>query len=688
VNKSFFLICTWATILLSLFCSGTLFATEDGGSDPVNLEADQLLFDKKSSLYRAEGSVHLRRGELTLLSDSATYSPETEEVSAKGAVRLETPEGVMEADEVGYNLTTGYGRMKTGRLHLKTKDFYIAGDEIESLGKESFRIFRGTFTTCEGEDAAWKFGARDLNITLGRYATAKHVLFYLKDIPVLYLPYLLFPVKTERESGFLIPRVGYSKKRGTEISLAYYQVLARNMDTTFYLDYLSDLGLGKGIEYRYILGNDNEGTTKFYHVSGLGEGHDSHAFDWRHLGTLPLEVRLSADVEYVSSLEYFEDFGEEAEEYNRDQAQSTLFLGRNWEKKNLTTLLKYTKDLDIDNDTTLQKLPEIDFSIITQRMGRTPLYWGLDSAITYFWRQKGLKGTRISARPFLSAVFRPAGLFGFSTEVGFTERLYETSSDGPGYEREGVYDVSTRITTSLHRDFAFDHRTTLRHTMEPEILYSYVPNDDQSHLPYFNVADRIQPENRITYALTNRLTTATDTPEGTGHHDLLYLRLSQSYDIRESPQDPLYFGVTDRPFSDVRTEMVLRPTRKSFIDLDTYTDLNSGPRFMTFNLSGGIDDEKGNALSAAYRYRRGDQEYLSGKMQLSALDPVFLEYQYRYDLQGSRTLENVLDLEYRSGCWSIFLTLRDRLDDREYLISFSLTGLGRIAKFGGGVGGS
>jgi len=59
-----------------------------------------------------------------------------------------------------------------------------------------------------------------------------------------------------------------------------------------------------------------------YHVSGIDETPDSFALDWQHDGTLPGNVRLAADVEYVDRLEFFEDFGESADEYNRDHTVS------------------------------------------------------------------------------------------------------------------------------------------------------------------------------------------------------------------------------------------------------------------------------------------------------------------------------------------------------------------------------
>ncbi len=91
---------------------------------------------------------------------------------------------------------------------------YIQGTKIERLGESDFRIEEGTFTTCNGEVPSWKFGASRMDVTLGGYARARNMIFYLKDIPSLYFPYMVYPAKTERESGLLIPSAGYSDKRG------------------------------------------------------------------------------------------------------------------------------------------------------------------------------------------------------------------------------------------------------------------------------------------------------------------------------------------------------------------------------------------------------------------------------------------------------------------------------------------
>lgn len=694
-------LCRWMPALILIFLLlpvRTVLALDlpAGATDasPVSIKADTLTFDQAATTYRAAGRVHLQKGELTLTSDQVEWNTETGDAVARGEVRVVEPSGEMTAAEMSLNLDSGRGHLRQGRIFLKEQNFHIAGDEIEKVGEMSYRVTGGTFTTCDGETPSWQFGAHRVDVTVGRYARARHVLFYIRDIPVLYTPYIIFPVKTERESGLLLPRFGVSEKRGTQLSLAWYQVIARNMDATLYLDYFSNLGVGKGVEYRYILGEDNDGVATLYHISGLEDGDTRYALDWRHLGTLPGQVRLAADVEYVSSRDYFADFGEVAEEYNKDQAQSVVAASRSWRKVNLTGQLKYTKDMLQSNAQTLQRLPEIDLTVIRQRLGASPFYVGFDGTSTYFWRKEGLKGERLSLRPALSAFFQPGQILEIAPEVGYRERLYWTSEEGPGFEKEGLYDFSTRLSTRFARVFYPNGKLVkkISHSVEPEVTYSYIPSENQSHLPQFDAEDNIGPLNKVAYALTNRFTAKLEPENGeVVYHEFLYLRLSQEYDVHESRRDRLNPQDELLPFSDIRAELIVRPTRWSFLEIDARYDVNSTAdvpinRFLVFNGRGGVQDGAGNTFSLDYRYRREELEYAAANLDLALLKPFYVNYQQRYDLAGRRDLEKVLNLEYRAQCWSLYLTARDRLEDREYLITFALTGLGRVAGFGGSLG--
>ncbi len=667
------------------------------GAEPVDLTADELSYDRLNETMHAQGGVQLKKGDLTLLADQVRWHPDKGDAEAMGNVRLDGPEGVIEGEKMDLNMESGVGSMDHARILLREGNYHIAGETIERLGEEHYRIADGTFTTCDGVPPSWKFSARRMDVTVGGYARARHVFFYLHDLPVLYIPFIAYPVKTERESGFLMPRVGSSDKRGVQLSLAWYQVIDRHLDATFYLDYLSKLGVGKGFEYRYIFGEDAEGTTKIYHVSGIGEEEDRYAFDWQHAGALPGDVRLTADVEYVNSRDYFEDFGEVAGEYNQDQVQSVITATRNWRLTSLSALLKYTKDLENDNDLTLQRLPEVVFTALPNRLGETPFYLALDSAYTHFWRREGMTGDRFTLRPELSAVFQPGEYLEIRPAAGYRERFYWTSEEGPGYEEAGIADFSTRISSRFSRVYLLDGENArkLRHSIEPELTYRYVPQEDQTNLPQFDSLDTIDAENSIAYGLVNRLVAR---QEGAGgepyYHEYAYLRLSQSYDFREADSDVL-IGEEDRPFSPLRAELIVR-NRFSYLDLDLFYDINSGvdssERLSSISARAGVHDDAGNSLNLDFQYQNDALDtalsYFGGTVTLAWLKPVYLNYQHRQDLDGGEILEQVLNLEYRAQCWSIFLTLRDRLEDTEYLISFALTGLGKITELGGSLGGA
>jgi len=170
---------------------------------PVQLEADQLSLDKDAGIYRAQGHVKLVQGDFELHSQTLEWNMESGAVTAIGEVELLSPGEELAGDEAYYNLKQGTGTVTAGHFFLREQNFHVRGSLIERRGDVDYRITDGIFTTCNGEIPAWKFGAKRVDVTLGDYARARHTLFYLKDIPVLYFPYMIYPAKTERESGLL-----------------------------------------------------------------------------------------------------------------------------------------------------------------------------------------------------------------------------------------------------------------------------------------------------------------------------------------------------------------------------------------------------------------------------------------------------------------------------------------------------
>ncbi len=679
-------------LLLLAFLTGPSLAAAtdwkrlDESELPIQLEADQLSYQKDLGLYRATGDVEMRQGDLEVTSQSLEWNQLSGEVDAKGDAELISPDKELFGSRIRYNIREGTGIINNGRFFLRGPNLHVRGKTIERLGKLDYRITRGTFTTCNGEVPAWKFGASRLDVTVDGYARARNAVFYLHDIPSFYLPYMIYPATNKRKSGFLIPRAGYSDKRGYQYSSAYYQVLGVNQDATLYLDYLSEMGIGKGLEYRYIFGHGNAGEAHAYFIDvdkidGEKVNEKRYALDWQHDGYLPGNIRMVADAMYINDDQYFKDFGEVAADYNRTEVKSIFSLSKNWEKYSLVGHLEYIKDLESDDKTTLQKLPQISFDASRQRIGDSVFYYALNSDYTNFWSQEGLKGNRLIARPTLSANFQVLDVINLAPEVTYRERYYWGLNQGYNSDHQGIAAFTTRATTKLQKVY---HQppgmfTKLRHSVEPELVYTYIPKIDQSKLPQFDSLDRVDNANLLAYGLTQRLTARFDHLDGDPtYRELVYLRVSQAYDLTDE--------FRHHRFQDLRVQMKLLPTEWLSLVSDTSLDVGSGS-WTNVTAAGKVADKRGNSLKLLYDYEpeaniEDNIEYVEGAVKTAFLKPFYLEYQQRYDLTANRQLEQVIGVEYRHQCWGAKLSYRDRDEDRSIMLTFTMRGIGSV----GGVG--
>ncbi len=660
---------------------------------PISLSADSLTYQAEDDSYEATGDVVLRQGDVELQAESLLWQAATQDAAARGKVQLRQPGTEVYGEQMLYNLATGHGKVRSGSVFVREGNFHLSGGQVEKMGETQFRVEQGNFTTCDGVVPDWKFSAEEVDVTLGGYAKARNVWFHVRDVPLLYTPYLLFPVKTERESGLLAPWFGYSSSRGARASLAWYQVIDRHMDATLYLDYLSKVGLGKGLEYRYALAGQNNGKALYYHVTGFAETPDLDYLEWEHRGTLPGGWKLTADVDYTDDELFFDEFGEVAEEYNRDKVVSTLMLQRNWEKLNVVGFARYVKDMEGSNDATLQRLPELSLALARYRVGETPIYLALESYATHFSRDAGEEGERLYLRPSVSASIKPGGWLEIVPEIALHQRVYETDA---GQADKSVPEASLMLATRLVRDFDIDSwgMDRLRHSIEPRLKYTYIPDEPQDHLPSFDLYDRIEAQNTFGYEVINRLTGRSPAGDGTStYREILNLRLAQTYDLDEARHNR---SGKDQPFSDLLVELTFHPTENVFLDVDSQVPVYGDTRFSRFSASTSVRDKQGNAASLNYVYSDEDEtavasDYVGFQLDTSLFKPFYVRFEERYDFREKRELEKVFGVEYRSQCWSLFLTYRNRSladgdEDHEVMLNFALAGLGRNRGFGDGLG--
>ena len=138
----------------------------ESSAEPIRIQADQITYDQHQDTYTAEGKVEIFQGDQKLTADRVTLNSKTSEIEATGKVILVKGEDVLRSEKMTLNLDTNRGIIIRGSLFLKKQHFYLRGEEIERIGEETYRVRKGTLTSCDGDWPAWRLTSQEMVVTL------------------------------------------------------------------------------------------------------------------------------------------------------------------------------------------------------------------------------------------------------------------------------------------------------------------------------------------------------------------------------------------------------------------------------------------------------------------------------------------------------------------------------------------
>ncbi len=646
----------------------------------LNVSADTLTHEQATQRYTASGNVRLTWDGLTLTSRTAEFDPKGDRAVAEGDVLLTKNGEQLRGDRLSIDLNSGNGDVSNGELHVDKNNLYVRGAKLAKVGDSEYRVDRGSITTCDGDSPSWKFTASSIDLRLDTYGTATNALFYIKDLPVLYLPYLVFPTVRDRQSGFLIPQAGNSSVKGLHVSIPFYWAVSPSQDVTLEPEYMSKRGFGMGLDYRYMRKLGSEGIFRGYGMFDTVDRQFRGEIQERHLERFSDTLIFKSDIHYLSDKDYYRDFSSTSGEYNLQKTESTVSMTKYWSRYSLTGNTTYIQDLQApDNTATLQTLPSVVFSGMKQQLWRLPLYVSADSSFVNFYREQGLNGQRVSLHPQLTLYLGSQGAFQFYGWGGYQQRFYNTYGDSASAGRFnlGLADAGAQMSASFDRiyDLHVGSLQKLRHQLVPEVSYLYVQNNDQDRLPFFDYDDRIVGQDTITYGLSNYLVGRFDQDGQAFYRTLLYLRVSQRYSPSGIRKDYLNPVPETGTFGTVRVEARSNPLPHASLFLDSrYDPYHFG--LSTLSTGGDFKDDSGNHVGASYYFARNDVEYLEGRLGLALIRPFSFDFMARYSMDKRALLESNYVLEYKHQCWSVNLSYQDRPGNKEFLVNFTLAGVG------------
>lgn len=668
------------TILLTF--AACLPATA-AGPDQVVIKADTIRHDQQEEVVSAHGNVEVQMSGSTLYSDTAAYFTERGRVTATGGVRLIKGNDTLSGDIAEFDVDSNTGLVSNARFFMKENNLHVSGSRIEKSGEQDYRITNGTVTTCDGENPVWKFKVNDLKLTVDEFAFGKNAFFYVGDTPVFWIPYIIFPAQTDRQSGFLMPKAGNSNKKGVFLEVPYYWAISPSQDLTVAADLQSKRGLGAAVEHRYLGRNKGSGNTDAYLI------YDTEMAKLRGEIVLTQQVNFTentywrATVNYTLDREFYTDYGTMNGDYNRQYLANSAFLSHRHNDLLLTGGISYLEDLYApDNDSTLQMLPFITANGTGSKIPGTPLYYSFATAAINFDRDSGDRGQRLQLFPKLHLPVSAGDLFYGSVWGGYNQRFYSARTSGGrenGSSQTGLVEAGGEFRTDFAKVFAakLGNVDRVRHLLTPQISYSLTEKRNQDDLPFFDYNDRVVGGQMLTLALINTLSGRFSKGDQLQYRDLLRFTLSQGYQLSGERRDLLVMVDDGRLFTDTRLLLELFPAPNWRFFADTRISPYSGEVTNSLlGIAGG--DPKGTTVSVDYAHAENLLDYIAGTITVADFKPFVVSAAGRYSFDRPGFLETLYSLEYKGQCWGVILSYQDRLDDKVFSFTVNLSGLGNF----------
>lgn len=672
----------------------TSHAEERAAAEGMLIKADRMTHESTEDLLTATGNVQMTWQDLTMTSERATYNRKTRVMTASGNVYMVKGDDIMLGEQLVMDTDTGRAEMENGRLYMAKGNFRGEGRQIARMGDDDYAFRQGSLTTCDDQTPSWKFGASDLDISVEDYATGTNVIFYVKDIPVFYFPYIMLPVKKERQTGFMFPSFGRSSKRGEFVDIPFYWAISPSQEATFDLDIQSKRGIGLGADYRYLRNKKSEGSIGGYLIHDNVEKKIRGQFLQFHKEEMPDNLSLITSINMTSDRTFLTDYTEKSGLYNRQYYDSRVVLTKFWENWLASAQGIYTQDFYAGtNTTTLQRAPELSVYGVREQLPYTPVYFDIDSIMTNYYREKGMQGQRIILSPRLTGTDSffdgrlNAQIFG-----GAQLRGYNLTEGDPGIKEKSAVAVP-EFGADIGSSFSSIYKTDilgmsgLRHELVPSISYRYTFDRDQNSYPLFDQSDRTVHQNAAYLSIASHLGGKLEKGDGkpAEYRYLQTVRLKQGYSFSGSRPSLLTLVQDNSRWTNLSLESETWVTR--YLRLLADIGFNHYTKHLATSALGlEVNDSKGNSGGISYRRSEGQVEYLEGNIIMALLKPVYFSYSNRYSFNKQDSLSSDLSVEYRHQCWSIIGTYTQRPDNRSWTINLNLTGLFSIGSnaMGGG----
>ena len=677
------------------------------------------------------GNVEIFNGDAMLASEHFKLNRISQVVTSEGdTVRYATPSTVLIGTKMIHLLEKEETHVTDGTYYMRSEpNVQGRATQIDHRANEQNTLLKNaTYSACSVDNEIWKIKAKDIDIDHeGGRAVATNATFDVLGLPLLYTPYLSFPIDGKRHSGFLFPEFEISRSNGVEFFLPYYFNIAPNMDAILAPGFIAKRSPAVQGNLRYL----NEWQS--LNVEGTYLFRDK-LYDNRKRWMIKADSAFKITPNLTGDI-LFQNVSDDNYVYDIED-QTGLFRGvtldrhatLNYRMENWATTFRVQDFLVTDREiipfNPYSRMPQVLFTGGWDVKG---IGFDVDAEFVRFDVKEneylGQKrpdslptgATRIDIMP--SVTYRMENAWGFiepTARFRYTHYNIDYKNERPNMHRKT--DITRALPIiSLDAGLFIDRETNFSHlfgggdfvqTIEPRIYYLYAPYRSQSDIPIFDTsrknagfdnlfgyndfygADRQSNANRMTTSLTTRII-----EEKTGA-EKFYLSLAQTQYFT-SPR--ITIGRDYEEGENVIKKSSLSLDSGIAITPNTYasTNLEWSPEnnkitYGTFDLS--YKPASDRIFSVGYRYNKG----VDALEQIDQVDASFywainnkwaIAGRYNYAITEDVLIDSQIGFEYRDCCVTTRIAARyyrnnvyDEQKQWRVYVEFDLNGIGSVGQ--------
>jgi LPS-assembly protein len=686
------------------------FSTPPNEAD-LEVSADDTEVTETTLFFR--GNVQVQQGYRSVTADTVEIDRQSQQAIARGAVTLREPGAVITGSEIRYDSVSERADITNAQYVLHARQLSGMAASLSRKADGDIRIQDGAMTYCAPDDPSWVLETDRLKLDPesgdGQAWGAK---LKVSGVPVMYLPWVRFPLDSRRKSGLLFPDIGSDSRGGIDITQPIYLNLAPHYDALYRPRYIQERGLlhqaqgrwlSESVGYWELNGGWIGDDSKYEEAQPEGDG-DRWLINAIHRGQFGDAWRTEVRFTRASDPEYVRDLENNSLSAQRQTALQQLgrvdWLGEDWQVRLDVEQFQSLAE-DIRND--YKKLPQVTASYRGDHslMGLQPI---LLTQLSHF----DTDANRVTGQRLYTEVGATLPL---QWQAGFLKPTVKYRA--VSYELDelpALQDTSPSagaMMASIDAGLIFERQTALggnsmTQTLEPRAYYLYSQYEEQNNHPDFDSAeltfsynqlfrdtrfsgnDRIDDADQLSIGVTTRFI-----DKATGE-ERLSASLGQIFyfrdrDVRLNRFDPDLAEAS----SPLAAELTWSPTPQWRIRSSLLYDPNDNT-FDAAYAQASIMPQSGAIFNVGYTLREPPPSLVdrpvTEQANASAYYPINDTWSvfgaYEYSLEASEVVESMVGFEYDDCCWRVRLLYMRYIDTLVGEIAdFSDPKLGRESSF-------